>query len=123
MTPQLYVASKTTYGNEWRKLRASGVPIISTWIDVSGVGETVDFDMLWIRCLDEASTCTALVAFRGQGESLADIADEIAAALSHGKHVFGVGFEDMSIAKHHMFHSCPNMTQAFQQAINWSKQL
>jgi len=50
----IYIASKSKHAPQWRALRDSGVPIISTWIDEAGEGETLDWTALWKRCIHEA---------------------------------------------------------------------
>lgn len=59
----IYIASRTRHASRWRSLRASGVPIISTWIYESGEGETSDWAELWERCVREASSCRGLILF------------------------------------------------------------
>ena len=49
----IYVASRTKHAEMWKGLRASGVPIISTWIDEAGAGETDDLSELWVRIAAE----------------------------------------------------------------------
>lgn len=55
--PRIYVASRVARASMWRDLRAAGVPIISTWIDEAGEGETDDFAKLWERIDTEIRQC------------------------------------------------------------------
>ena len=48
----IYVASRASVparGAMWRRLRSEGWPIVSTWIDEDGEGQTDDFSDLWER--------------------------------------------------------------------------
>lgn len=60
----IYVASKASiakYPEMWKKLRAEGWPIISTWIDEAGEGETSDWSELWQRMWGEVLDANGLV--------------------------------------------------------------
>jgi hypothetical protein len=94
----IYIASKTKHADKWKRLRDQGVPIISTWIDEAGAGETSDFHDLWKRCLTESATCGALVSYREPGEVLKGGWVEIGAALANGVPVYAVGLEEFTIA-------------------------
>lgn len=104
----IYIASKTIHAPRWRDLRACGAPIISTWIDEAGKGESPDLSDLWMRCISESSRCRALVAYREPGEILKGTFIEIGCALSHRKPVFLVGFGDGTLS----FVNHPLCTQA-----------
>lgn len=89
----IYTASKTKHADKWKRLRAAGIPINSTWIDEAGEGETFDFADLWKRCLQEASECEVLVLYRERDEVLKGAYVEVGCALSHGNKVVAVGFQ------------------------------
>ena len=84
----LYVASRTNRAERWRYLRGSGVPIVSSWIDEAGEGETADFSELWRRIEREIRSSVGLLFY-------ADVKDapwkgafvEIGMALALGKPV------------------------------------
>ncbi|MGG7519648.1 hypothetical protein ACQ3G6_17370 [Allorhizobium undicola] len=96
----VYIASKTRHADRWRKLRDKlGEPVISTWIDEAGVGETSDFADLWRRCILEASTAQVLIVYMEPGEVLKGAWVEVGAALASGVQVLAVGIENFSIAK------------------------
>lgn len=59
----IYVASRVKYAEMWKKYRAAGTPIISTWIDEAGEGETADFGELWQRIREEIRRSNALVLY------------------------------------------------------------
>lgn len=59
----IYVASRVRHGAKWRQLRASGVPIISSWIDESEEGQTADFNELWERIFSEINRCHTLIFY------------------------------------------------------------
>lgn len=109
MSTTVYVASKAYYGPLWQSLRGelaktSDVRIISTWIDESGQGKTVDWPELWDRCIEEAATADALVAFYFPGDTWKGALVEIGAALACGKPVYVAGSPDHSWVNH------PNVT-------------
>jgi hypothetical protein len=87
----IYVASKTYHAAIWRNFRAQGQPIISTWIDEAGPGESRDRADLWRRCIAEASRCWALILFAEDGETLKGALLETGAALAHGRPVILFG--------------------------------
>jgi len=65
----IYVASRVRHAEMWRKWRdRAGVPIISTWIDEAGEGETEDFSELWARITAEVLSCERVVFFAGPGD-------------------------------------------------------
>lgn len=97
---RIYVASKSKYGPMWRALRAQGHPIISTWIDESGEGETKDPAEFWTRCVREASSCTSMVVLHEDGEVMRGALVEMGAALAHGRPVFWAGPSYLSALSH-----------------------
>lgn len=108
----IYIASKTTHGARWRDLRASGVPIISTWIDESGVGETNDWPGLWHRCVREASQAAATIVYREPNEVLKGAFVEMGAALAAGRLVFAIGCEEFSVRHHMRVVPCSSLAEA-----------
>lgn len=96
----VYVASKVKHAEMWKDLRAfARDPIISTWIDEAGEGETSDFADLWRRCVFEASHAGALIIYRRPDEVLKGAWIELGAALASGVPVFAVGIEEFTVAK------------------------
>ncbi len=95
----IYVASKTKHAERWRSLRAAGMPILSTWIDEAGAGESGDLSDLWRRCILEASTASALVLYREPDDVLKGGWVELGAALAAGVPVLAVGIEEFTVAK------------------------
>lgn len=88
----VYIASKTKHAPKWRKLRDElGYPIISTWIDEAGEGQSSDLRGLASRCIKEASEATCTVVYGEQGEILKGALIEIGSALGSGKPVICVG--------------------------------
>jgi len=112
----IYIASKVTHGHHWQKLREEGRPIISTWIDESGAGQTADWRDLWTRCVTEAARASALIVYREPGEILKGAWIEVGAALSAGVPVFGVGVEQFSISKSGLITNCANIEEAMDLA-------
>lgn len=101
MIISVYTASKTKYAPMWQGLRLSGINVISTWIDEAEVGDTDDLADLWDRCIEEASTCDVLLAYRGASDEILKGAFiEIGAALSAGAHVFLAGPFEESFTHH-----------------------
>ena len=112
----IYIASRAEHGAEWRALREEGSPIISTWIDECGAGETSDWPHLWDRCVREASSCAALVIVRKPDETLKGALVEAGAALSHGVPVYAVGLEGHSFLKHPLVTPCEDLGAALDKA-------
>lgn len=96
----IYIASKTIHADKWRKLRSVGWPIISTWIDEAGIGETSDFTDLWRRCIAEASNAAVLFLYREPGEQLKGAFVECGAALASGVPVIATGCGAFSLVSH-----------------------
>lgn len=96
----IYTASKTVHADKWRKLRADGMAINSTWIDEAGVGETSSFEDLWLRCVREASSANAVLLYREPGEVLKGAFIEAGAALSQGVPVHAIGCCEFSFVNH-----------------------
>lgn len=90
----IYVASRASIpemAKMWRDLRAEGIPIVSTWIDEAGEGETADLSALWVRISREVASAQALVLYAGPSHfSLKGALIEVGMALAHGKPVFAV---------------------------------
>lgn len=87
----IYVASKTKYARMWRELKVKGYPIISTWIDEAGPGESSDLPDLAQRCIDEAKRSTFLLLYCEKGDILKGALVEIGAALAYGVPIRCVG--------------------------------
>ena len=96
----IYTASKTAHANRWRDLRASGWPIVSTWIDDAGQGETTSFEDLWLRCISEAASAYAILLYREPGEVLKGAFIEAGVALASGKPVHAIGCGEFSFVNH-----------------------
>jgi hypothetical protein len=95
----VYIASKTKHADRWRFLRDKvGLPIISTWIDEAGAGESHDLSDLWDRCIREASTAQHLILYREPDEVLKGGWIELGAALASGVTVFAVGIGEFTVA-------------------------
>lgn len=113
MRPAIYTASKTKHAAKWRKLRADGVNVISTWIDEAESGQTIDFKDLWRRCVTEAAKCDALLLYVENGEELKGALVEVGAALAMGTPVFLVGQPGASGTwpAHELVHPCETVEQ------------
>ena len=67
----VYVASRASVPERaamWRRLRADGWPIISTWIDEDGPGQTADVGELWTRIAAEVTGAAGLVLYVEPGD-------------------------------------------------------
>jgi hypothetical protein len=84
----IYIASRASIPEraaEWRRLRSTGVPIISSWIDEDGEGQTVDFGDLWSRVEAEVTTAERLVLYVEPGDfPLKGALVEVGMALAAG---------------------------------------
>jgi len=115
-TARIYTASKSKHGAMWRRYRDAGEPIISTWIDESEPGQTTDWADLWTRAVREASTCTALIWHRRDGEIHKGAFVEVGAALAHGKPVLYDGPNDLAVLNHPLVIQCSDLIAAFNLA-------
>lgn len=88
---KLYIASKARHAPKWVELRRLGVPIISTWIDEAGPGETQDYSELWVRIVREIQESTKLIVYSEEGESQRGALLEMGIALGAGIPVLWLG--------------------------------
>ena len=84
----IYVASRASVlerGAMWRKLRADGWPIIATWIDEDGPGQTPSMGALWERILVEVlQSCGVVLYVEPSDLPLKGAFIEVGAALGAG---------------------------------------
>jgi hypothetical protein len=111
MRPTIYTASKTQHAEKWKALRASGVNVISTWIDEAGPGESSCMIDLWKRCVTEASGADALIVYAEQGDILKGGYVEVGCALANGVPVFVVGPVQGSWVNHPMVTACADLAE------------
>jgi hypothetical protein len=72
----------------WRAYRDAGHPIISTWIDEAGEGETDDLGELWERIAAEvASSCGLVLYVEAEDFPLKGAFVEVGMALALGKQI------------------------------------
>lgn len=87
----IYVASRASVperGAMWRRFRAEGVPIISSWIDEDGEGQTEDLADLWCRIQSEIEKADRLVLYAEAGDfPLKGAFIEVGIALGLGKDI------------------------------------
>ena len=92
--PGLYVASRASVpqgGAMWRRLRAQGWPILSSWIDEDGEGQTVDFSDLWMRAEREIAAAVGLVMYVEPDDfPLKGALIEVGMALGMGRPIYVV---------------------------------
>lgn len=93
-----YVASRASIperGAMWRAARDTGVPIVASWIDEDGPGQTPDMGVLWERIDAEIRFATDLVLYVERGDlPLKGALVEVGMALAGGLRVavFANGF-------------------------------
>lgn len=107
MAEKIYVASKVKHALFWRTLRSAGFPIISTWIDEAGEGESADYGELAARCIDEVLSSTRVVLYCEDGDILKGALIEVGAALAAGKPVYCVGH-------------CDSVSRVFREHPRWT---
>jgi hypothetical protein len=108
---RIYISSKVKYAPVWRALRASGVPIISSWID----HETVtSWDVLWEMCVQEASVADVVIVYAEPGDVLAGALVEVGAALAAGRRVISVGCEHYTWTSHPQVRIAPTLELALE---------
>lgn len=88
----IYVASRASVPERpamWRELRERGVPIVSSWIDEAGEGETASNRELWLRIDNEIGRSEALVLYVEPGDfPLKGALVEVGMALARSLPVF-----------------------------------
>lgn len=114
----IYTASKTRHASIWQELRTQGYPIISTWIDEAGVGETSDFTDLWLRCIHESSHCERVILYAEEGDILKGAFIETGSALASGIPVVTVGIVEQSFLNHPLVHRAHSITAALRLNLN-----
>lgn len=125
--PGFYVASRTRHAGIWKERRdVCGEPIVSTWIDEAGEGETEDMTDLWFRCVSEASRAVATIVFAEEGDHpLKGGLVEVGAALANGRPVYVVGAHHVEaswlrhplVARHGTLDSAFNAANAILEAF------
>lgn len=113
----IYIASKTRHADVWRAFRTAGYPIISTWIDEAGEGESADLNDLWERCIRESSSCSALIVYREPEDVLKGAWVEMGAALAVGIPVLAVGLKGFTIANYKPIQHFGHINAAFLAAL------
>jgi hypothetical protein len=113
----IYIASKAVHGGRWQELRATGYPIMSTWIDEYGPGQTKSWSDLYARAVREASTAKALIVYCETGEILKGALVEVGAALGAGVPVFAVGCEHQNFCHHPLVTRCASLKAALADAL------
>jgi hypothetical protein len=87
----VYVASRASLPERaamWRRLRSEGWPIVSTWIDEAGPGETEDMGGLWVRVAREVTGSAGLILYVEPGDfPLKGALVEVGMALAIGRPV------------------------------------
>lgn len=112
----IYTASKTYHAPLWLQYRSDGYPIISTWIDEAGEGQTADFDDLWRRCINESQMCRAMVVYREPDDVLKGAWMEMGAAIAAGVPIFAVGLREYTIGKTSFVTHCDTVDEAMSKA-------
>lgn len=96
---KVYVASRASKPERpemWRRLRAEGYPINSSWIDEAGEGESSDLGELWARIVKEITEADGLILYAEYEDfPLKGALVEVGIALGLGKPVVVVldGFD------------------------------
>lgn len=114
----IYMASKTRHADMWKALRRSGYPIISTWIDEAGVGETECFADLWRRCIDESASAAVTIVYREPEDVLKGAFVEVGSALASGRRVIAVGCDEMSFVNHANVTKAATLAEALTKSLS-----
>jgi hypothetical protein len=88
---RIYIASKAKYASRWRELRASGVPIISSWIDWDEPKTTDGWRQLWELCVSEAAAADVLILYEEPGDVLKGALVETGICIGAGNRVYFAG--------------------------------
>ena len=117
----IYTASKTKHADKWKAYRSQGYPVISTWIDEAGEGESSCLADLWRRCIEESANAAALVLYAEPDDVLKGAWTELGAALACGVPVFAVGIEKFTVANHVGITHCATIDEAMRLARSLPK--
>ena len=127
----IYVASRASIperGAMWRRYRDAGMPIVSSWIDEDGPGETADFAELWPRIGREMASARALIFYAEPDDlPVRGVLIEIGMAFAAGIPVFVVApnvelegrtFRPLgSWLQHPLVTMLPDLDRAFRAAL------
>lgn len=114
---RIYIASRTIHASKWRKLRESGLPIFSTWIDEADAGQSKCLSSLATRCIEEARSSTHLILYCEEGEHLKGALLECGAALANNIPVYCVG-NCASISRVFENHPCWRSFNDVEEVLN-----
>lgn len=78
---KIYIASKTKHALKWKRLRADGINIISTWIDYVGNETDANMPDICERCISESNKCEAMIIYAEYGDYLKGAFIEMGIAL------------------------------------------
>lgn len=123
---KIYIASKTRHADKWRKLRAKGVDVISTWIYDTDQYEAVERADLAQRCIAEATACEAMLVYYEVGEHFKGGFIEIGVALAAGKPIYAVGecLPETSVFRSHpLWRQCGTLGEAMEAMKDVPKQI
>ena len=122
----VYVASRASVPGRaemWRAHRADGRPIVSTWIDEAGPGQTADMGDLWARIGREVAASVGLILYAEPTDfPLKGALVEVGMALAAGKPVVVVAPSPAvgpwgSWATHPLVSFSPTITDAFRRLL------
>jgi hypothetical protein len=126
--PLIYVASRATtqHGAMWRHYRNNiGLPIVSSWIDQTGVGES-DYGKLWSDILEEIRHCKALFFYAVPDDfPLKGAFVEVGMALAFNKRVYcilpGVVLEERTLRPVGSWMNHPNVKRLQSVTEAWNE--
>lgn len=102
----------------WRRYRAAGAPINSSWIYEAEPGQTQSYKDLWKRCINEASEAFVLIVYAEDNDVLKGAFVEVGAALATGTIVLAVGLPDtLSVLAHPLVERHPTIDAAMLRAL------
>lgn len=108
-TEPYYIASKVKYAPLWRKMRANGHKITSSWIDeMEEVKKIEDCADLALRCVSDIMDAKFVVLYCSHGDLLKGALIEAGIAIGMGKEVRCVG-------------NCHSISRVFKQHPLWTR--
>ena len=109
----IYTISKLYDVDIWKKFRAEGYPILSTWIDLD---ELYDYSKFWNNVLLEIAQCRAVVLYLQSPHTLKGGMIELGAALANNIPIFAVGVKNFSYCQHPNIEHCESVEHAMKLA-------
>jgi hypothetical protein len=114
----IYISSKVKHASRWRNFKEIGLPIISSWIDITP--PNIIWNELWHQCIIDIKNADVLICYMEDGETYSGVLAEIGMALYSNTTIMivcsDVMYEKHSILKHELVKRFSTIYEAFREA-------